>query len=96
MLRDPQCPTAYWRTQVEISQIESTSGTINDHANKCYTVRSDDDMDAALKTVSENLDRIGVLKTRLTNKGGAKRLAALEARFSQDRDLMAQLRVSPR
>jgi hypothetical protein len=53
-------------------------------------------MDTALKIVSENLDRIGVLKTRLTDKGGAKQLAALEARFSQDRDLMAQLRVSPR
>jgi methyl-accepting chemotaxis protein len=81
-------------TTVVLGQIEATSGTINDHANKSYTMQSEDDRDSVFKIISENIARIGVLKGRIADKSGVKQLAALEGRFSQDKELMTELQES--
>jgi methyl-accepting chemotaxis protein len=74
-----------------MSQIEETSSTLYEHASKYYTMRSDDDKDAALKILDENLGRVKSLRAYIADKSGVKELDGLAGRLDECKGFFAAL-----
>jgi len=82
---------AMMEATILMSQIDETSLTLYEHASKYYTMRSDDDKDAALKIIDENAGRVKSLRAYIVDKDGAKQLDALAGRLDECKGLFAAL-----
>jgi hypothetical protein len=78
-------------TRTVISEARSTLGTLEDHANKYVTTRSDDDKDAAVRLVADNIGRVASLKRVITDKDGTKQLDAIAGRLEEAKTFLAEL-----
>jgi methyl-accepting chemotaxis protein len=81
-------------TLTMISEARSTLGTLGDHANKYVTMKSDDDKDAAVRLVADNVGRVAALKRVITDKDGAKQLDAIAGRLEEAKKSLAELQDS--
>ncbi len=76
---------------VLMSELDSESAGIAEHAAKFYVMKSVDDYDSALRILDGNEARIGKLKAGALDEDGLKQLEAISGRLAEMRKALVEL-----
>jgi methyl-accepting chemotaxis protein len=79
---------------VIMSEIDTTIGTIADHATKYFILKSDDDRDSLARVFSDNETRLASLAAHILEKERAKTIKSLQSINSKGIQLLADMRSS--
>jgi methyl-accepting chemotaxis protein len=79
---------------VIMSEIDTTVGTIYDHASRYFTLKSEDDRDSLARVFSDNETRLASLAARILDKERVKTIKSLQSINSKGIQLLADMRAS--